>query len=41
MKRDIEPMQPETSSSVASADEFTQQTEGAASINSGKKTSWV
>ena len=38
---DIEPMQPETASSVASADNVTQQTEGAASTNGGKKTSWV
>ena len=41
MKMDIEPMQTETASSVASADNVTQQTEGAASTNGGKKTSWV
>ena len=34
-------MQPETVSSVASADNVTQQTEDAASTNGGKKTSWV
>ena len=39
MKMDIEPMQPETASSVASADNVTQQTEGAGSTNGGKKTS--
>ena len=38
---DIKPIQPETASSVASADNDTQQTEGAASIDGGKKTSWV
>ena len=41
MKMDLEAMQPETASSVASAYNFTQQTEGAASTNGGKKTSWV
>ena len=41
MKMDIKPMQPETASSVASADNVTQQTEGAASTNGGNKTSWV
>ena len=41
MKMDIEPMQPETASLVASTDNVTQQTEGAASTNGGKKTSWV
>ena len=34
-------MQPETVSSVASADNVTQQTEDAASTNGGKKKSWV
>ena len=38
---ETEPMQPETASSVASADNVTHQTEGAASTNGGKKTSWV
>ena len=41
MKMDIKPMQPETASSVASADNITRQTEGAASTNGGNKTSWV
>ena len=41
MKMDIEPMQPETASSVTSADNVTQQTEGASSTNGGMKTSWV
>ena len=38
---ETEPMQPETASSVSSADNVTQQTEGAASANGGKKKSWV
>ena len=41
MKMDIEPMQTETASSVASADNVTQQTEGDAKTNGDKKTSWV
>ena len=36
---DIELMQPETASSVASADGFGQQTDGVAKTNGGKKTS--
>ena len=35
------PIQPESASSVASADNATRQTEGAASTNGGNKTSWV
>ena len=38
---DIEAMQPETASSVTSADNVSQQTEGASSTNGGMKTSWV
>ena len=36
----VEPMQPETASSVASTDNITHQTEGAVSTNGGKKTIW-
>ena len=38
---DTEPMQPETASSVASADNVTQQTEGSVSTNGSKKTIWI
>ena len=37
----IELKQPETAKSFASADKVTQQIEGAASTNGGKKKSWV
>ena len=38
---ETEPMRPEAASTVASADNVTQQIEGATSTNGGKKTSWV
>ena len=41
MKMDIEPMQPETASLVASADGVIQQTEVATSTNGGMKTRWI